>query len=142
MNNVDYYLQLARTASIKSKCLKKQVGCVIVNNGRVVSTGYNGHPRNTTCDNICLRKDIKSGEDTHIGYCCHAEMNALIFSNYDSIQGGDIYITEAPCIYCTRYVMQAGVKNCYYIGTGKEDCCLIQNTINSSVNFVPVAGLG
>lgn len=41
-----YFMQLASLAAQRSNCMKRRVGCVIVRERRVISTGYNGTPRN------------------------------------------------------------------------------------------------
>lgn len=41
-----YFMQLASLAAQRSNCMKRRVGCVIVRDHRVISTGYNGTPRN------------------------------------------------------------------------------------------------
>ena len=41
-----YFMQLASLAAQRSNCMKRRVGCVIVRDRRVISTGYNGTPRN------------------------------------------------------------------------------------------------
>ena len=41
-----YFMQLASLAAQRSNCMKRRVGCVLVWESRVVSTGYNGTPRN------------------------------------------------------------------------------------------------
>jgi dCMP deaminase len=43
-----YFMQLADLAAHRSNCMKRRVGCVIVREKRVVSTGYNGTPRGMT----------------------------------------------------------------------------------------------
>jgi dCMP deaminase len=40
-----YFMQLANLASHRSNCMKRRVGCVLVRERRVISTGYNGTPR-------------------------------------------------------------------------------------------------
>lgn len=41
-----YFMQLASLAAQRSNCMKRRVGCVLVRERRVISTGYNGTPRN------------------------------------------------------------------------------------------------
>ena len=43
-----YFMQLASLAAQRSNCMKRRVGCVLVREKRVISTGYNGTPRNLT----------------------------------------------------------------------------------------------
>ena len=41
----EYFMQLASLAAQRSNCMKRRVGCVLVRDKRVISTGYNGTPR-------------------------------------------------------------------------------------------------
>ncbi|GAA6005802.1 hypothetical protein JCM11491_004016 [Sporobolomyces phaffii] len=43
-----YFMALASLASLRSNCMKRRVGAVLVRDKRVVSTGYNGTPRGVT----------------------------------------------------------------------------------------------
>ena len=43
-----YFMQLASLAAQRSNCMKRRVGCVLVQEKRVISTGYNGTPRYLT----------------------------------------------------------------------------------------------
>jgi deoxycytidylate deaminase len=38
-------MELASLAAQRSNCMKRRVGCVLVRERRVISTGYNGTPR-------------------------------------------------------------------------------------------------
>ncbi|KDN52617.1 hypothetical protein K437DRAFT_254018 [Tilletiaria anomala UBC 951] len=40
-----YFVSLCTLASLRSNCMKRRVGAVLVRNNRVLSTGYNGTPR-------------------------------------------------------------------------------------------------
>jgi len=114
-HKVSRYLRVAAGVSAGSKCQKANHGCIIVSKyDTIVGTGFNFHPRNTNKDSICKRKHIPSGTNTHIGYCCHAEVNALISSNPIERQGGTLYVTAAPCNMCALYVMQSGVDYIVY----------------------------
>lgn len=56
-----YFMQLADLAARRSNCMKRRVGCCIVREKRVISTGYNGTPRGMTncneggCKSILIR---------------------------------------------------------------------------------------
>ena len=78
----EYYLNVAKAVATRSTCLKRRYGAVIVKNGEIIATGYNGAPRGeeNCCDRgECLRlsKPSNSGDysDCH---SVHAEQNALI----------------------------------------------------------------
>lgn len=57
-----YFMQLASLAARRSNCMKRRVGCVLVREKRVISTGYNGTPRN-------LRNCNEGG--CGLRSCCH-----------------------------------------------------------------------
>lgn len=77
----DYFMQVAHVVAQRSNCLKQRVGCVIVNQNRIVTVGYNGTP--TRLKNCyaggCERcnSDAKSGEGLDMCVCIHAEENAV-----------------------------------------------------------------
>jgi len=54
----EYFIRMARLASKRSTCLRRKVGCVIVQDNRVLSTGYNGAPKGLKhCMEVgCLRE--------------------------------------------------------------------------------------
>lgn len=65
-----YFMQLASLAARRSNCMKRRVGCVLVREKRVISTGYNGTPRNLRncneggCESCCWHHRIVSSADT------------------------------------------------------------------------------
>lgn len=40
-----YFMEMANLVSSRSTCLRRAVGAVIVKDGHVLSTGYNGAPK-------------------------------------------------------------------------------------------------
>lgn len=58
-----YFMQLADLAAHRSNCMKRRVGCCIVREKRVISTGYNGTPRGMT---NCNEGGCTSASPTHI----------------------------------------------------------------------------
>ena len=42
-----YFMKLAQVVALRSNCIKRKVGAIIVRDLRVISTGYNGTPRGT-----------------------------------------------------------------------------------------------
>lgn len=111
-----YFMQLASLAAQRSNCMKRRVGCVLVRERRVISTGYNGTPRHlTNCNEGGCR--LFTGKPaivhctrlTHLGprcnrgdgggvglatcLCLHAEENALL-------EAGRERIREGAILYC------------------------------------------
>ena len=94
----NYYLNIAETVAERSTCLRKKVGCVIVNHDEIISTGYNGAPRGRkNCIDIgfCTKKKLFP-DVRHGGYdACrsvHAEQNALISARRNDMIGATLYL--------------------------------------------------
>lgn len=91
----DYFLNIAEQVAKRSTCSRLNVGCVITENNRIITTGYNGSPSGLDhCeDNGCLVVD------NHCLRTVHAEINALRqlpeFSGYVKL-----YCTHEPCESC------------------------------------------
>lgn len=62
-----YFMQLASLAAQRSNCMKRRVGCVLVREHRVISTGYNGTPRNTK---NCNEGGCMASEKSQYGLGC------------------------------------------------------------------------
>ena len=111
---------LAQSISKRSKCVKAHYGAVLVDvHDRIIATGYNGHPKNTQCDDKCLRTYIKHGTQQEIGYCLHAEWNCLLHSNFAERQRGTIYVSDIPCNVCHRMILQSGVSRLVFVTESK-----------------------
>lgn len=108
-------MKLAWLAAERSTCLRHHVGCVIVKNKRILSTGYNGAPANLPdCLELgCLRDQLKipSGQRHEICRAIHAEQNAIIQGSVmgTSLVGATLYCTHSPCVLCAKMIINAGI---------------------------------
>jgi dCMP deaminase len=114
-----YFMQLADLAAHRSNCMKRRVGCVIVREKRVVSTGYNGTPRGMTNCNEggCPRCNnaAKGGVGLNTCLCLHAEENALLEAGRDRIGGSaTLYCNTCPCLTCSVKITQVGISEVVY----------------------------
>ncbi|PQE28296.1 dCMP deaminase protein [Rutstroemia sp. NJR-2017a WRK4] len=114
-----YFMQLASLAAQRSNCMKRRVGCVLVREKRVISTGYNGTPRGlVNCgEGGCAR--CNSGQSSGIGLgtclCLHAEENALLEAGRDRVGGSAIlYCDTCPCLTCSIKIVQVGIQEVVY----------------------------
>jgi dCMP deaminase len=109
----DYFLELARTASTRATCARRHHGAVIVQQRRIVSTGYNGGPSGFPhCDEgACPRaaSDAPQGHDYEGCIAIHAEANALLFSSPLERAGASLYCTGAPCFGCAKLIANSGL---------------------------------
>lgn len=109
------FMQTALLFSTRSECQRKHVGCVITQDNRIVSVGYNGNYHSgpaCTYDDSCPLDSA--------GTCLrsiHAETNALAFCAKHSIKtdGATMYITLSPCLSCAKMIVQSGIKRIYYL---------------------------
>jgi len=112
-NFINIAFELARA----SKCVSKQVGAVIVKDGRILSTGYNGTPAGyVNCRDYWDGKYTKEHHEWSKTYEIHAEMNAIIWAARKgiSIEGATIYVTLEPCSECSKNLIASGIKRIVY----------------------------
>lgn len=107
-----YFLKIAYAVSERSTCDRAFVGCVLVLEKRILTTGFNGSPTGLPhCD--------ESGHLMIDGHCVrtiHAETNAIIQAALHGVttKGATCYVTHFPCINCTKALINAGVARLVY----------------------------
>jgi dCMP deaminase len=107
----EYFLNIAKAVSIKSKDPKCPVGAVIASSDNVLlTTGFNGLARGVHDDEQTLMD-----ADEKLRVICHAENNAIMNAARIGValQGAAIYVTKFPCLACCNAIIQAGVKKIY-----------------------------
>jgi dCMP deaminase len=112
-----YFLGIAEAVAERSDCRRAKVGAVIVDmQRRIISTGYPGTvPGKPGClDGACPRGKLSPEEcppGTPYDNCIsqHAEVNALLRSDYSRHTGGTIYITREPCNWCRKLIAASGL---------------------------------
>jgi len=111
-----YFMDMTQLVKSRGSCPRRQVGAVIVKDKRVLTTGYNGAPRNFPhpIDVGCLRDELQvpKGMLADICPCLHAEQNAILQAATTgvSIEGADLYCTTQPCTQCSRMLANCGIK--------------------------------
>ena len=124
-----YYINIASDLYQRSTCLRRKFGALIVKNDEIISTGYNGAPRNTLSSldyGWCWREkhNIPHGKNYEMCRSVHAEMNAIISAARKDMIGGTIYIAGEnvdgticdafPCVVCVRMIINAGIERLVY----------------------------
>jgi dCMP deaminase len=114
-----YFMALASLAAQRSNCMKRRVGCVLVREKRVISTGYNGTPRGLrNCgEGGCGRCNGGQGSGHGLAtcLCIHAEENALLEAGRERIREGAIlYCDTCPCLTCSIKITQVGISEVVY----------------------------
>lgn len=114
-----YFMKIAEVVSLRSTCIKRKVGAVLVKDSYILSTGYNGAPsgfKHCTPES-CVRKDLKSGEKPELCRGVHAEINCIIQAaiHGTSIKGNTtIYTTTFPCMSCLKLIINASIQRLVY----------------------------
>lgn len=110
MNKFDRsYLEMARVWAANSYCKRRQVGALIVKDKMIISDGYNGTP--SGFENLCEDENDKTKP-----YVLHAEANAItkVAKSGNSSDGATLYVTAAPCIECSKLIIQSGIRRVVY----------------------------
>ena len=109
-----WHLRFMRIADLEvaqwSKDQSSKVGCVIVKNGEIISTGFNGLPRGCN-DNVPERHE----RPEKYSWFIHAEPNSI----FNCARAGrstldaDMYVNWCPCDQCSGFIVQAGIKRLF-----------------------------
>jgi dCMP deaminase len=125
----DWYFQIAKDVALRASCglTRRGFGAILVKDDAIIATGYAGSVRgalNCGIDTPCLKDLFGEAPDKSYDHCCsvHAEMNCIINAARAGIStiGATLYLSEVndnngrPCFLCQRFMIQAGIKDCYY----------------------------
>lgn len=104
------FLRLAAEIAEFSKDPSTKVGCILVRDRRIISTGYNGFPRGISDSFDRLLDRDKKYEMT-----VHAEINAVTTAALHGVstEGSTAYVTFQPCSRCAAVLINAGIKEVY-----------------------------
>ena len=109
MNKFDRpYLEMAEIWARNSYCKRRQVGALLVKDKMIISDGYNGTP--SGFENVCEENGVTKP------YVLHAEANAIskVAKSGNNSEGATLYVTAAPCIECSKLIIQCGIKRVVY----------------------------
>jgi len=111
----EYFMGIALLSAKRSKDPNTQVGaCIVSNNNKIMSVGYNGFPLGCSDDEFPW--DRTGDElDTKYPYVCHAELNAILNNAGGDLKGCKIYVALFPCNECAKAIIQSGIKEVIYI---------------------------
>lgn len=115
----EYFLNIAHAVSLRADCRRAKHGSVIVQNKRIVSTGYNASPAGDP--RSCLKGDCPRGllsyeehqsltGDYDNCLSCHSEANALLYASHSDCVDATIYVTGKPCPGCEKLIRASGIR--------------------------------
>jgi len=108
INWKEYFMCLALLTSSRSPCERLHVGCVLVKDNRIISTGYNGFlPGANHTSRI---------RNNHEQSTVHAEQNAITDCAKRGVicKSATAYITHYPCINCAKVLSASGIDKIIY----------------------------
>ena len=110
----EYFMGVSLLSGMRSKDPNTQVGaCIVDNDHKVVSIGYNGMPRGCKDSDMTWERE---GDflDTKYAYVCHSELNAILNSKIP-VRGCKLYVTLFPCNECAKAIIQSGITELIYL---------------------------
>ena len=141
------YIKIANIIAESSHCGRRKVGAVIVKEGRIISTGYNGIPSKIKKECFNLRKEKAEKEGYIIKGIClgcdnviHAEQNAIYAAAKAGIplEGSTLYINLSPCTTCAKAIVMSGIKKVVYTQHYKGDPGVkYLNSLGIEVEYLP-----
>ena len=100
----EYFIAITELSAMRSKDPSTRVGaCIVSNDNRILSIGYNGAPNGFDDDEFPWNREGKNLE-TKYPYVCHAELNAIL--NY---RGYKIICTDDEL----EELYKSGVQNAF-----------------------------
>ena len=107
---VNAFMNVAKTFANLSFCERAKTGAVIVKDGRIIASGYNGTPSGA-CN--CCEENHGTVTKSNV---IHAEANAILScaKHGVSTDGTIMFCTMSPCPVCALSIVQAGIKIVIY----------------------------
>ena len=131
----EYFMGVSLLAAERSKDPSTQVGaCIVSDDNRILSTGYNGFPQGCSDDDFPWNRDATVGE-TKYNFVVHAELNAILNAGGRSLVGSRIFVSLFPCHECAKAIIQSGVKEVVYLSdkyNGTESDNASKRMLNSA----------
>lgn len=110
------FIDIAYRVAQMSHDADTKVGAIIVKDGNILSMGYNGMPSG-------MENDCKNSSGATRKEVIHAEANAIckLAKSTQSSEGATIYCTLAPCIECSKLILQSGITRVVFADDYHED---------------------
>lgn len=129
----EYFLNMVNMIGARSTCNRGHVGCIIVKDKRIISTGYAGSPAGLPhCDEVGHEMHTvihENGQESrHCIRTTHAEQNAICQAARFgvSLKNATLYTNMTPCYTCAKMIINAGIirvvcKQDYHAGQRSKE---------------------
>ena len=110
-----YFSCISLLISARSPCKRLRVGCVLVYDNRIISTGYNGFISGLQHESI-----VRNGHEIAT---IHAEQNAIndAAKRGVSVNNCIAYVSHYPCVNCAKTLISSGINKIIYRNDYKND---------------------
>jgi dCMP deaminase len=137
-----YFMDIAYMAATRSRCSRRQVGAVLVNERKLLGTAYNGAPMGVEdCSEVgCMiaiefeADEQNEGNMTIRKERCvrtiHAEQNLLLFTDRHHREKAVVYVTDQPCWTCANMLANSGIAEIVYHRNYPKDQQKVTNLMN------------
>lgn len=112
------FLKVAQLMSERGTCVRRRVGCVLVNKrNHIIATGYNGPASGLPhcIEHPCPGAHYPSGQGLEKCEALHAEQNALLQCR-DVYEIDKAYVTVSPCVHCIKLFLNTSCQEIYFSG--------------------------
>ena len=113
----EYFMGVAYLSALRSKDPNTQVGaCIVSDDNKILSMGYNGFPRGCSDDEFPWGKEHEQDDpyQAKYFYATHSELNAILNYRGGSLEGSKLYVTLFPCNECAKAIIQCGIRTLIY----------------------------
>lgn len=94
-------------ASTRATCPGRLVGAVLVQDGAVRGTGYNGAPAGMP---DCMEIGCDEDRNGHCIRAIHAEANVILTTDVAHRRDATVYCTDMPCFRCANLLANTGIR--------------------------------
>lgn len=125
-----YFMSISVLAAKRSSCSRLHVGCVIVKNNRILTSGYNGFLRGAP--------HVSRVANGHEQFTVHAEQNAICDAAFRGVplENSIAYVTHCPCINCMKLLIAAGISEIKYLHDYKNDELAITMVLENKIKLI------
>ena len=127
-----YFKEIVEVTAKRSPCERMKVGCILVDDNRIISQGYNGFLPGCPHNSIV--------RDNHEQATIHAEQNAICDAALRgvSLEHSTAYVTHYPCINCLKLLIASGVSEIKYLHDYKNDPLTLEMAIENKIKIIKV----
>lgn len=131
----EYFIDMLDLVKTRSPDKETQVACIITENNRVISTGFNGWP--SSLDNLPNTRPNK------YPYFLHAEQNAIC-NLFSKPVNPTTYLTHYSCSTCIKMLWQIGCRrivvpiNRKFFSFSEDDQTILDLLKNNGLELVEI----